>query len=346
MAFLISLLMGTQILCSLARSPPHPGPPPPRPPAGTTSLPCNSSSVKETAELVLDKINEDRKEGYVLGLQRIFDVHQGPWTVDVLETDCHVLSRKSRKDCQFRPPHETVFGQCHVNWAINKQSSIQVLTYNCFLYPLPASAITRFCPDCPVPGDLTQSRFLEAAALSLAKFNMENNHAHFFNVRNVTRARSQWVIGPAVFVEYVIQETSCSKSQPVSDLSECPFLPYETADLGVCRGSVVDSKTDNEKHVSARCEIFHRQEPDPNQPDGHGAPEGSRPLGKPGLTKPARPAPHSPFPGGFPESDTCPGEILAFVLGVEPFLPKRSVEVSPTGPQAKEKRKTLMGQSP
>ncbi|XP_054840035.1 fetuin-B-like [Eublepharis macularius] len=469
MAFLISLLIGIQILCSLAVSPPRREPPPP-PPDRLLSPSCNSSAVKIAADLALEKLNADRREGYVLGLQRIFDVHQLRWqstgdvfylTLDVLETNCHILTRKSWKDCKFRPPHETVYGQCKVTFYINKPWRIlHLYNYDCVLRPLPASAITKFCPDCPIPLDPSEPRYQEVATLSLAKFNAESNHVHYFNVRNVTKARSQWVVGPSDFVEYIIQETSCSKSKAVTDLSNCPFLPDETAEVGVCRGSVIDSQIERKKLTSAECEIFHKQpqvtegeqpgkrkgghrdggeshegdgdsksrknghrdhhhqrhhphdrrhgdhshdhaghgdhsrdhaeheqnppttdtfqiptdlgktvgrvkvlplsntrvpvdslpeigaeqldgipvppesqqpKPNPSLPDIHGAPEGSRPLGKPGLTKPAKPLSPPPFPAGFSDSDTCPGEILVFIYGLEPLLPKRPVEVSPTG---------------
>ncbi|KAL8188095.1 UNVERIFIED_CONTAM: hypothetical protein K2H54_061217 [Gekko kuhli] len=268
MVFLVPLLIGTQILCSLAGYTPH-RESPPAPPDRLISPPCNSSSVKAAAELALGKLNEHRTEGYVLRLQRIFDVRQLQWqgtgfvyylTFDVLETDCHVRSRKSWKDCQVRRAHETVYGQCKATFYINKPGrTLHLFDYDCTLRPLPASAITRFCPDCPVPGDPTWPKYLDAATLSLAKFNAESNHTHYFNVRNVTRARSQWVVGPSDFVEYIIQETSCSKSQGEPDLSQCPFLPDAIAEVGVCRGSVIDSRAERKRLVSVRCDLFHTQ---------------------------------------------------------------------------------------
>ncbi|XP_060098612.1 fetuin-B-like isoform X2 [Heteronotia binoei] len=267
MVFLISVLIGTQILCSLAGYPPFQEPP--SSPGLLMSPPCNSSSVKAVADLALDKLNEDRRTGYVLGLQRIFYAYELEWqetglvyylTLDVLETECHVLSRKPWKDCGFRPAHESVYGQCKVTFYINKPWRIlHLFNYDCILQPIPAAAFLRTCPDCPVPGNPTEPRYLEAAILSLAKFNAENNHIHYFKLRNVTRARSQWVVGPSYFVSYVIQETSCSKSQALEDLSNCSFLPDETADVGVCKGSVTNSQIEHRKFISADCEIFHPQ---------------------------------------------------------------------------------------
>ncbi|KAL8188096.1 UNVERIFIED_CONTAM: hypothetical protein K2H54_061224 [Gekko kuhli] len=274
MVFLVSLLIGTQVLCSLAGHPPQresppPPPPPPPPPHRLMSPPCNSSSVKMAAELALDKLNEHRREGYVLGLQRIFDAHELEWqetgslfylTLDVMETDCHELSRKSWKDCQFRQAHESVYGQCKATFYINRPWRIlHLFNYDCVLRHVPAAVIAKMCPDCPTPKDPTEPECLEAATQSLAKFNAESNHTHYFKVHNVTRASYQWVVGPSNFVDYVIQETSCPKSQPLDDLSKCPFLPDETADVGVCKGSVIDSQIEHQKFVTASCEVFHPQ---------------------------------------------------------------------------------------
>ncbi|XP_077204031.1 uncharacterized protein LOC143842761 [Paroedura picta] len=461
MVLLVSILIGTQILCSLADSPPiHqlpsrprpllPRPPlppkhyPPPPPERWISPGCNSSSIKAVADLALDKMNKHRKTGYVLGLQRIFDARQLQWQgtgfvyyliLDVLETKCHILSEKSWKDCQFRHAHETVYGQCKAIIYINKPRRIvHLFNYDCALRTIPPRVITQSCPDCPTPGDPTQPHYVEAAKKSLAKFNKESNHTHYFNVHDVTKAQMQWVVGPAYFVEYITRETNCSKSQAAADLSQCQFLPDGIADVGVCRGSVVNNRFELEEHISVTCDIFHPQvdeghrpgkrepgnqdgaeshegdghaaseqnrnhsrhqhhhrehhhghhshdhaeheetphtdgvfelttplektvgqvkvlppihldqspsierglsesvpvlpestqpAPVPNLPDIHGAPEGSRPLDEPGWTRPVRPMAPPPFPDGFSESDSCPGEMEVTIFYLDSLLPRK-----------------------
>ncbi|KAJ7324721.1 hypothetical protein JRQ81_017741 [Phrynocephalus forsythii] len=263
MGLLVPFVIGLQVLHSLA----HPARPSPA--SQLSSPPCNSSIIQEAAEETLNKINADRREGYVFGLQRIFDVRelpQGPdnsllyLNLDVLETTCHVLSRKAWKNCEFRPQHETVYGQCKAILRITRSGEFSFLyNYDCLLRPLSSVAIARLCPDCPTPGDPMEARFQEAAAESLAKFNTENNHMHYFSLLNITKASSQWVVGPASFVEFTIQETSCSKSKPLSSISECPLLPPETVQTGLCKGSVVNSKIENRKFVTVKCVLFPPQ---------------------------------------------------------------------------------------
>ncbi|NWW43229.1 FETUB protein, partial [Pedionomus torquatus] len=172
--------------------------------------------------LALHHINAHRREGYVLRLYRLVSVREHPQEIagsvfylvlDVVDTECHVLSRKPWKECAARPAHGAVYGQCKAIIYSNQARNIAHLnSYECTLQQVPPRYIRRVCPDCPVADSPTEPKYLEAAAQSLAKFNRESDQAHSFSVLNVTRASVQWVIGPAYFVEFLIQETSCSKT--------------------------------------------------------------------------------------------------------------------------------------
>ncbi|NXP13747.1 FETUB protein, partial [Thinocorus orbignyianus] len=188
--------------------------------AALLSPSCNGRVAEEAADLALHHINAHRREGYVLRLSRIFSVLEHPQEIpgsvfylilDVTDSECHVLSKKPWKDCPARPAHMTVYGQCKAIIYINQPRKIAHLsTYQCTLQQV--SPIWSICPDCPVDDCPTEPKYLEAAAQSLAKFNQESQQRRYFSVLNVTRASMQWVIGPAYFVEFLIQETSCSKS--------------------------------------------------------------------------------------------------------------------------------------
>ncbi|EMP27490.1 Alpha-2-HS-glycoprotein [Chelonia mydas] len=234
-----------QLLCSWAVSPPVT-----EPPSLLLSPACNDSAIEAAADLALRQINANQREGYVLGLYRIFSIQEHPQkitgsvfylTLDVVETECHVLSRRLWKDCKNRAIHETrVF---------------------VIFYKVPSSSFLRICPDCPVPGCPTEPKYLETAAVSLAKFNKESEQAHHFSVLNVTKASMQWVVGPSHFVEFTIQETSCSKNESIADVSKCKPLPSELAHTGLCKGSVINSQIDHHQFVSISCEIYNPQHP-------------------------------------------------------------------------------------
>ncbi|KAH0624196.1 hypothetical protein JD844_007708 [Phrynosoma platyrhinos] len=224
MALLIPFVLALQVFYSLAL----PVQPPPF--FQLSSPPCNSSIVKAVAEAALNKLNAHRRTGYVFGLQRIFDVRELP----------------------------QVYGQCKTTVQVDKNKEFSFLyNYDCVLRP---------------PGDPTEARFREAAAESLAKFNTESNHIHYFALLNVTKATSQWVVGPSNFVEFIVQETSCPKSGPVPDLSKCPLLPDETAETGLCKGSVVNSQIENRKFITIKCDFFPPQAQEGGEPQSAAQP--------------------------------------------------------------------------
>ncbi|XP_008580954.1 PREDICTED: fetuin-B-like [Galeopterus variegatus] len=196
-------------------------------PSPLLSRGCNNSDVLAVAGFALQDINNDRKDGYVLSLDRVNDVREHRQdglgslfylTLDVLETDCHVLSRKAWKDCRVRSLHQSVYGQCKAMFYINKPGRVLYLpAFNCTLRPVSRRKIHRMCPDCPSPTDLSDPRVLEAATESLAKFNNEGTSKQYSLIK-VTRA----------------------SSQPV----------------GLCKGSLVQTR---EKLVSVTCDFFKSQ---------------------------------------------------------------------------------------
>ncbi|NWH63366.1 FETUB protein, partial [Geococcyx californianus] len=229
---------------------------------------CNDTAVEEAADLALRQINADRKEGYILSLYRIFSVQEQPQEItgsvfylilDVVDTECHVLSKKLWKNCKARFAHTSVYGQCKAIIYINQARNIAHLsTYECILQPVPPRYIWSVCPDCPVDDCPTEPKYLETAVQSLAKFNEESKQTHYFSVLNVTRASMQWVVGPAYFVEFLIQETSCSKNYTIADISKCEPLSSELA-VSFCKGSVVNSHLEHELLVTISCEIYSLQ---------------------------------------------------------------------------------------
>lgn len=64
------------------------------------------------------------------------------------------------------------------------------------------------------------------------------------------------MVGPAYFVEYLIQESPCTKSQAGS----CS-LHSSDSPVGLCKGSLIQSPL--EKHVTVTCDFFEQQAPAP-----------------------------------------------------------------------------------
>ncbi|ELV09449.1 Fetuin-B [Tupaia chinensis] len=205
---------------------------------------CNDVDVLGVAGLALQDINRDRKDGYVLSLNRVNDVREH-------------RQAKAWKDCGERHFHESVYGQCKAVFYINRPRRVLYLpAYNCTLRPVARRRIQFTCPDCPGPINPSYPQVLEAATQSLAKYNNESTSKQYSLVK-VTRASSQWVFGPSYFVEYLIKESPCAKSQD----SSCSLQPSDSEPVGLCTGSL--SRRHLEKWVSVSCNFFEAQAPAP-----------------------------------------------------------------------------------
>ncbi|XP_063478391.1 fetuin-B isoform X3 [Symphalangus syndactylus] len=197
MGLLLPLALCTLVLCCGAMSPPQLA----LNPLALLSRGCDDSDVLEVAGFALRDINKDRKDGYVLRLNRVNDAQE------------------------YRQ-------------AVSKKK------------------IYMMCPDCPssMPTDSSNHQVLEAATESLAKYNNENTSKQY-SLFKVTRASSQWVFGPSYFVEYLIKESPCTKSQARS----CSLQSSDSVPVGLCKGCL--TRTHWEKFVSVTCDFFESQAP-------------------------------------------------------------------------------------
>lgn len=116
------------------------------------------------------------------------------------------------------------------------------------------------CPDCPStsPYDLSNPRFMETATESLAKYNSESPSKQYSLVK-ITKTSSQWVFGPAYFVEYLIKESPCVKSEG----SSCALESPGSVPVGICHGSLGEPQGNQGKIISVTCSFFNSQAPTP-----------------------------------------------------------------------------------
>ncbi|GAA6110891.1 fetuin-B [Tachysurus ichikawai] len=180
---------------------------------------CHDPSVVNAAEVALDQINAARKEGYIFSLNRVYDVLQDA----------------------------KVFGKCDISVFI--QTNITLRNYSCTIQQVPAAAIVDTCPDCPTTESLNDPIVSETAKLSLEKFNKETTKSNYFILLNITGAKMQWVVGPSYFVEFIIQETDCSKTLTDVDWNQCQPM-NGTHMKGFCTGSHITFDDDSEEKMS------------------------------------------------------------------------------------------------
>ncbi|XP_030289807.1 fetuin B isoform X2 [Sparus aurata] len=227
---------------------------------------CEDAQAKGAAQQALNKINQDRQEGYVLGLHRLSNVHITKHdengavfylTLDVVETNCSVLSRKDYKSCEARPVHDTpVYGQCKAAIFINRvQRVVRLYKYDCVIRPVPAARVSETCPDCPSHVAFDNAEVQKAVSLSLEKFNKESGLANHFSLLKISRATMGMAMSMYYNAEYTIQETTCPKSTEAVTADKCPHMSCEFAHKGFCKASLFYSPT-RDAETSVECEIY------------------------------------------------------------------------------------------
>ncbi|CAH2247831.1 fetuin-B [Pelobates cultripes] len=260
MTLAVLILVSTQLLFSKAAPTQSPEPP-------LASIPCNDPGAEAAADLSLRELNADRREGFVLGLKRItnaqeqFQENVGSvyyLALDVLETQCHVLSRENWKDCQPKRPYEAVHGECKVIFHINKPMRIvHLYSYDCTLKPVTPPFIG--CPGCPIARPLNDTKFQDIAKLGLEKFNNNSNSFKYFILEQITKGAVQVIAGAAYHVEFTIKESSCNKTS--GDLTVCPPVSCKIAETGYCKSrGIAHWSAPNNPSVTITCNLFKAED--------------------------------------------------------------------------------------
>ncbi|XP_008936505.1 PREDICTED: histidine-rich glycoprotein [Merops nubicus] len=252
MLLLVSAFYLTLLQCSNAQNK-----------ASFTPADCNA--IERDAGVALDLVNRHRRDGYVLGLFRVADAHELHignssilyLTLDVLETECLVLSRRHWESCEHSDLYSMDFGQCkiitHTSQLLKKP---QLYGFNCTLSPVPPDLLE--CKDCPVKIEILEvtEQHTNIAEKALKKFNSEGNHTNYFNVDKVEKILKMTASRKGHVLEFSIRETNCSKSTQEADQAlECDFLHDWHARVGFCKARII-SEPDEPDGTDISCEIY------------------------------------------------------------------------------------------
>ncbi|XP_012727628.2 fetuin-B [Fundulus heteroclitus] len=233
---------------------------------------CEDASAVSAAHLALTKINMDRLDGYVFSLHRLSNVNLAKHgengivfylTLDVVETNCSVLSRKNWKQCEARSDAEMpVYGQCKAAIYINRPHRVvRLYKYDCVIRPVPAARLTQICPDCSTFIQFDDEWVQKTVSLSLEKFNNESGLNNNFALLKVLRATAGFAMSMYYHVEYTIQETTCGKYKQAPAGEKCPIMTCEFSHKGFCKASVYNTNIP-EPAVSVECEIYEQEAAD------------------------------------------------------------------------------------
>ncbi|XP_010175945.1 histidine-rich glycoprotein [Antrostomus carolinensis] len=240
----------------------------------TSITPADCNTIETDAGVALDLVNRHRRDGYVFGLFRVADAHKLHignssvlfLTLDVLETECSVLSRKHWESCDYGDTYFMDFGQCKIIiYTSQLLKKPQLYGFNCTLSPVPPDLLE--CKDCPVKVEVLEvtEQHKNIAAKALEKFNREGNHTNYFNVDKVEKILKMTASREGHILGFSIKETNCSKSaQQANQALECDFLDDWHAHVGFCKARII-SHPEEPDGTDINCEIYHRWQHDHGQ---------------------------------------------------------------------------------
>ncbi|XP_058045135.1 histidine-rich glycoprotein [Ahaetulla prasina] len=230
---------------------------------------CNDARIEKDAGVALNLINKHRKEGYVFALFRVADAQVqhlenasiAYLTLDVLETQCPVISRKHWSSCEQRPFLSiTDLGQCKAVVYINELSQRKLLyAYNCTISPVPPKLYE--CKRCPVRITVLEDteRHTEEANQILEEYRLGSNESNYFKVEKVQKVFSAVASRTVFIVEFTIKETRCPRNTDPTSVSQCEFLPDRKANLGFCIGRIVKETGAPDVVAVDSCAIYNTQ---------------------------------------------------------------------------------------
>ncbi|XP_068001219.1 histidine-rich glycoprotein [Melanerpes formicivorus] len=244
----------------------------------TSITPADCHAVERDAGVALDLVNRHRRDGYAFGLFRVADAHQLHvgnssilyLTLDVVETECPVLSKRHWESCEYGDLYTMDFGQCKIITYTNQLlKKPQLYGFNCTLSTVPPDLLE--CKDCPVKVEILEvtEQHKNIAAEALKKFNRQSNHTNYFKVDKVEKAFKLTASHEGHSVAFSIKETNCSKSTEEADQAlECDFLDDWHAHVGFCKARII-SDPDEPDGTDISCEIYKPWLHDCRRPPHH-----------------------------------------------------------------------------
>ncbi|EDL78065.1 rCG36507, isoform CRA_a [Rattus norvegicus] len=226
--------------------------------------PTNCDASKPLAEKVLDLINKGRRSGYTFQLLRVSDAHLDRvetatiyyLVLDVIESDCWVLSTKAQDEClPARWTSEIVIGQCKViaTRYSNESQDLSVNGYNCTMRSV-SSALSN-TKDSPVLFDFFEDSepYRKLARKALDKYKEENGDFASFRVERAERViRGRGGERTSYFIEFSVR--NCSTQH----------FPRHPPVFGFCRAvlsySIEASDLETPEYTDVTCEVVNTED--------------------------------------------------------------------------------------
>uniref|UniRef100_A0A8D0EG34 Alpha 2-HS glycoprotein n=1 Tax=Salvator merianae TaxID=96440 RepID=A0A8D0EG34_SALMN len=262
MKSLLSLvLLGLIVACS-AVSPPLLAPP--------RILACDDPETEHAAAVSVNHINDHNLHGYKQVVNRIEKVNVLPrrphgeiffLELDLLETDCHVLSPVPAVNCTVRErTNHAVKAECDVK-LLKDNGIFRVLAAKCHSSLDSAEDVAKPCLGCPLLSHLNDPEVVKAAHTGLNTFNAKNNTG--YTILEISRGIKR-VYPITVHVEFAIAATNCSAKDVQEHATDCHVLKGDEAQFGFCKATVIQNLPGAVEgapleEISVSCTIFEHE---------------------------------------------------------------------------------------
>ncbi|NXS36561.1 FETUA protein, partial [Pomatostomus ruficeps] len=241
------------------------------PAAPPAPLGCDDPESEAAAAAAVNYINGHSHHGYKFALNRIEDIRvvpQGPnneimfLELDLLETECHILSPTPLENCTVRSFAEhAVEGDCDVKLQ-KVDGTLSVLASKCHSHADSSEDILKVCPDCPLLASLNNTEVLETVSAALNDYNSKATDA-YLRLLEIGRAKVQYHPAHIVVAEFAVGATNCSSEDAKANVGACQLLPEDQSNFGFCTTTMVKRPSQD---LQVDCQLYGHQVPAPDIP--------------------------------------------------------------------------------
>ncbi|KFQ37070.1 Alpha-2-HS-glycoprotein [Mesitornis unicolor] len=236
------------------------------PAAPPAPLGCDDPESEAAADVAVNYINSHSHHGYKFALNRIENIRvlpQGPnndivfLELDLLETNCHILSPTPLANCTVRSFTEhAVEGDCDVKLQ-KLDGKFSVLASKCHSHADSSEDILRLCPDCPLLASLNNTEVSTAVTAALNDHNSKTAVSQC-KVSETIFLFYQYHPAHIVIVEFAVAATNCSAAEAKDNVEACQLLPADQSNFGFCKATMVTLPRED---LKVDCQLYGHQVP-------------------------------------------------------------------------------------
>ncbi|XP_068879996.1 alpha-2-HS-glycoprotein [Aphelocoma coerulescens] len=234
------------------------------PAAPPAPLGCDDPESVAAAEAAVNYINGHSHHGYKFALNRVKEIHvvpQGPnndiifLELDLLETECHILSPTPLANCTVRSFAEhAVEGDCDVKLQ-KVDGTLSVLASKCHSHADSSEDILKVCPDCPLLATLNNTEVLGTVSAALNDYNSKTTDS-YLRLLEIGRAKIQYHPVHTVVAEFAVGATNCSAGEAKANAGACQLLPEDQSNFGFCTAVMVKHPSQD---LQVDCQLYGHQ---------------------------------------------------------------------------------------